>query len=136
MPLFESQAVVSCSCIPKPLLYFPGDLVGPDPIRLLVRFIFSGIDAGTPPPPPPPPYVRLVLLVLVVPSVLAVIIDLLLPGWRSWAPALDVDLYFPGWRICSCCPFLICYFRAKGPFRLRSWSVNCIRHLFDSSVQG
>jgi hypothetical protein len=31
MPLFESQAVASCSCIPKPMFYFPGDLVGPDP---------------------------------------------------------------------------------------------------------
>jgi len=31
MPLSKPSPLASCSCIPKPMFYFPGDLVGPDP---------------------------------------------------------------------------------------------------------
>ena len=89
MPLFESQAVVPVHRYSHAALFFPGDLVGPEALLRSAAscIIFSGLDAGTPPPPPPPP-LPLDPLVLLVPLVLAAVVILYFPGWRSSIPAL------------------------------------------------
>jgi len=89
MPLFESQAVVPVHRYSHAALFFPGDLVGPEAVLRSAAscIIFSGLDAGTPPPPPPPPP-PLDPLVRLVPLVLAAVVKLYFPGWRSSIPAL------------------------------------------------
>jgi hypothetical protein len=150
MPLFESQAVVSCSCIPKPMFYFPGDLVGPDPSSAVLPSVlyFPGLMRAR----------RLRLHRHRMSSmsrwscwsrwslVLAAVVKLLFPGWRSCIPALAKSYLFPeiwihpGTPLCSSqvfssgdslrlqLPRLRCVlyyiFRAKGPFRLDSKTVN------------
>ena len=96
MPLFESQAVV------KLQLYTQADVLfsrRPGRARSVfscaaICIIFSGLDASTPPPPPPPPLDPLVRLVLLVPLVLAAVVKLLFPGWRSSIPALAKKIVF------------------------------------------
>ena len=148
MPLFESQAVVPVHRYSHAALFFPGDLVGPEALLRSAAscIIFSGLDAGTPPPPPPPPLDPLVLLVLLVPLVLAAVVILYFPGWRSSIPALAKKIVCSGYQLqlharadpvilllkvvcsrpelprCRCVPY--CLFRAKGPFRLRGQTVN------------
>ena len=76
----------SCSCNPKPMFYFPGKNLRARSVfsSAAICIIFSGLDASTP-PPPPPPYVPLDPLD---PLVLAAVIELFFPGWRSCIPAL------------------------------------------------
>ena len=133
----------SCSCSSMPICIFRGP--GRARSVFLIRFVISGIDAGTPPPPPPPPYVLLVLLVpldLLVPSVLAAIIDLLLPGWRSCTPALGMFVcYFQviGSDPPRSCGHLVrklyLCFPGCPPFRLRGQTVNSCLVGYPSSIR-
>ena len=153
------KPLISCSCIPKPMFYFPGDLVGPDPSSAPLTSVlyFPGLMRAR--------RLRLHRRRWTDWSCRACWSD-----WSRWSSPLSSNYYFlaggaaaaalaksylfleiwihPGTPLCSSqlvCSgqqlprlrcVLYCIFRAKGPFRLDSKTVNCIRHLFGSGVQG